>query len=296
MKLVDGVKAASLGAACVLGLLACGQDVQPAQQVKAPRQATAPAQATTQQPAAAVDPQQATPAAPPQAPASRRAMTPENAPVLSPGSAPAPERARRPPLPPPTFAPDAPTGTVKERRHTGEYVYLRIDPDDKLAEDVWVAAAVFRGSEGDKVYLPPEDSFKRENFPSQALERTFETLYMVREVYRPGGVPGSVATGPAPPDPQKVAELQEAAQKDGLPGTILEAHHKEQYSYLKVDTGLRQAWVATAPMPQAVVGDTIYVKDGVVMRDFESKALGRTFKEIFFADAPRLEKKAEATP
>ena len=65
------------------------------------------------------------------------------------------------------------------------------------------------------------------------------------------------------------------------------------YKYLKVDENGTQRWVAIASAP-VKVGDTIGYDKRTVMHDFKSKALGKTFKEIIFANDVYLPTKASA--
>ncbi len=210
----------------------------------------------------------------------------------------APAKKAAPVMPKKDLDPNRPTGVVMERRHTGEYDYLRIRKEDK--SEIWVSTTRFQGGVGDEVYLPAPDALKMKNFPSKALSRTFDELYMVRDVERPGGWPAGSAPASRPASraasrPAAVAkgpdieELKKQAADKGLPGTVLEAIDVSEYTYIHVDTGSRKAWVAATKLTTAP-GDKIFVKDGVLMQNFHSKALNRTFDEIYFSNAVLIEK------
>jgi len=77
-------------------------------------------------------------------------------------------------------------------------------------------------------------------------------------------------------------------------GKILEKKEVMGYDYLKVDENGTQRWVAIAKAP-VKVGDTIGYDTRTVMRDFKSKSLGRTFKEVVFANEVYLPKRS-STP
>ncbi len=62
------------------------------------------------------------------------------------------------------------------------------------------------------------------------------------------------------------------------------------YKYLKVDENGTVRWVAIASAP-VEVGDTIGYDKRTVMKDFTSKTLGKTFKEIIFANEVYLPQK-----
>ncbi len=67
-----------------------------------------------------------------------------------------------------------------------------------------------------------------------------------------------------------------------LTGKVVEIHNGAGYSYILLDTGSSQHWVATTQI-EVAVGDELGFEDGNIMHDFPSKALDRTFPEIIFA-------------
>ncbi len=75
-------------------------------------------------------------------------------------------------------------------------------------------------------------------------------------------------------------------------GKVLEIQNAMGYKYLKVDENGTQHWVAIANAPVAV-GDRIGYDKRTVMHDFESKSLGKTFKEIIFASDVYLPQKVQ---
>lgn len=62
---------------------------------------------------------------------------------------------------------------------------------------------------------------------------------------------------------------------------VLENIDTEQYSYFRVDEQGKEYWLA-ANIIKAKKGDTIYFSQSMVMKNFESKSLNRTFDEIYF--------------
>ena len=74
-------------------------------------------------------------------------------------------------------------------------------------------------------------------------------------------------------------------------GKILTIDNAMGYKYLNVDENGTQVWVAIANAPVAV-GDKIGYDKRTIMHDFESKALGKKFKEIIFASDVYLPQKA----
>lgn len=65
-------------------------------------------------------------------------------------------------------------------------------------------------------------------------------------------------------------------------GKILEIKNVKDYKYLKINEEGKEIWVAIANVDVAV-GDKIGYDKSIMMRDFKSKSLNQTFKEIFFA-------------
>ncbi len=73
-----------------------------------------------------------------------------------------------------------------------------------------------------------------------------------------------------------------AATQQSLTGKVLETMDAGGYTYLKVDTGLSQPWVAI-PQAKVAVGQKITYEPGMVMKNFASKTLNRTFDSIVFS-------------
>ena len=78
-------------------------------------------------------------------------------------------------------------------------------------------------------------------------------------------------------------------------GNVTEKREAMGYHYLKVRSGEREEWIAVTPSP-VKVGDKIGYERKMVIHDFKSKALHRTFKTIVFVDRLYLpEKNARLT-
>jgi hypothetical protein len=71
------------------------------------------------------------------------------------------------------------------------------------------------------------------------------------------------------------------AQANGLTGTLLERIDASPYSYLRLKTAQGEVWAA---VPEAKVekGTEVTVVSPMLMNQFESKTLKRTFAEIYF--------------
>ncbi len=67
-------------------------------------------------------------------------------------------------------------------------------------------------------------------------------------------------------------------------GKVLEKLDVPSYTYMRVQVGAVEEWVAVSTMP-INVGDTITVNQQIVMENFPSKSLGRTFTRLIMGSA-----------
>lgn len=64
-------------------------------------------------------------------------------------------------------------------------------------------------------------------------------------------------------------------------GVVLETIDVESYTYLRLDNQGTEVWIASSPV-QVSEGDVVRFSDAMLMKDFHSKALDRTFENILF--------------
>ena len=83
-----------------------------------------------------------------------------------------------------------------------------------------------------------------------------------------------------------------AASMTGESGKIIETMNASGYTYLLVDSGAARTWVAI-PETTVKVGETVHYAKGMVMKDFHSKTLNRTFASVVFS--PGLTDQAKGT-
>ena len=103
-------------------------------------------------------------------------------------------------------------------------------------------------------------------------------------------LPALRASTPAPqaphpvPQGQAAAAVPGAAQGDALAGRVVECIQASPYSYLRLQTAKGEVWAA---IPAAVLdpGTEVTVANPMLMANFESKTLKRTFPEIYFGTA-----------
>lgn len=72
-------------------------------------------------------------------------------------------------------------------------------------------------------------------------------------------------------------------------GVVIEAMNSAGYTYLLIDSGVEKTWVAI-PESTVVKGEKVTYKPGMVMKDFSSNTLGRTFESIIFSPGLTAEK------
>jgi hypothetical protein len=73
-----------------------------------------------------------------------------------------------------------------------------------------------------------------------------------------------------------------AVNKNGIHTAVVqEVLQAGQYTYLKVKEGDEELWIAVNAF-QAEVGKTYYYKDGMEMKNFQSKELNRDFPIVYF--------------
>ena len=89
------------------------------------------------------------------------------------------------------------------------------------------------------------------------------------------------------PQPAQQQAAPEAAMPAGLPpapvtGKVLETVDASGYTYINVETETGEKWIAVN-LSAVEVGEEISFMDGMVMQNFFSKSLDRTFPEIVFS-------------
>jgi hypothetical protein len=90
-------------------------------------------------------------------------------------------------------------------------------------------------------------------------------------------------TAVAETKPQNVAANPHASQLINR-GIVLDVIESTMYTYLQVSSDTGTIWIA-AYRNDIAKGDTVSYSNGVVMKNFVSKSLNRTFDKIIFVDA-----------
>lgn len=84
----------------------------------------------------------------------------------------------------------------------------------------------------------------------------------------------------------KINNAATAPKTDVHKIVVKEAVDGGNYTYLNVEENGQNYWMAVASIP-VIIGDTYYYDGGMVMKDFESKQLNKTFDEIVFVNTVR---------
>lgn len=97
---------------------------------------------------------------------------------------------------------------------------------------------------------------------------------------------GTSKTEPAPPTDQlgrTSSQVPAAPQFAADSGKVVQKMDASRYTYIRLDDGTGNETWAAVPQTQLEIGEQITLKGGTVMRNFNSKALNRTFDSIIFA-------------
>jgi hypothetical protein len=82
---------------------------------------------------------------------------------------------------------------------------------------------------------------------------------------------------------------------EAFTGKVLQTMDAGTYTYAEVEAGEKKIWAA-APRTKLAVGDTVTVPAGMLMKNFTSKTLERTFEEIYFVPSLQAPGTTPAAP
>jgi len=191
-------------------------------------------------------------------------------------------------------------GIVQEALSGGRYTYIQLGSE---TSPVWVACYAIPAKAGDPVEV--RQGTKMTAFHSPTLNRTFDSILFASEItVATNTIPSRVATIPvshpaflasptsnaSPPLPVGHPPLHPAppATASGtLRGVVQETIEGGGYTYVKIDTDAGEIWIAANRFPVRV-GDRVTSSSGMVMNDFKSPTLGRTFARIHFVEDIRV--------
>ncbi len=93
--------------------------------------------------------------------------------------------------------------------------------------------------------------------------------------------PTSPHAGTTAPHAATTSPHAGATTDDGVTGKILETMDSGGYTYVRLATATGEQWAAV-PAAKVTVGATVTIAEPMVMTNFESKTLGRTFDKVLF--------------
>lgn len=94
---------------------------------------------------------------------------------------------------------------------------------------------------------------------------------------------GEPAAGSAPAFSDKAPAEQGQADGNTIEGMVVETMDSGGYTYVRVQGKEGEVWAA-GPQTKVVVGDRIAMPKGMVMKNFSSDSLGKTFEAIVFTE------------
>lgn len=162
------------------------------------------------------------------------------------------------------LGPGGPTGVVMETMNGGGYTYTLLEVE---GEELWMAGPMADLAVSDTVYLAGASNMGV--FKSNALDRMWDEIYFIDAFQRA------------------------SADDGGFFGTVTETMSVAGYTYVQVDVGEDNNWMAASGSENPVVwlagpetvlnvGDVVMWQGGSIMREFHSGTLDRTFAEIVF--------------
>ncbi|HBG07050.1 MAG: hypothetical protein A2075_22070 [Geobacteraceae bacterium GWC2_58_44] len=192
------------------------------------------------------------------------------------------------------------TGKVVETMDAMQYTYIKLEKDGKSS---WSAVPATAVAVGDEIELLPGTAMGK--FTSKRLNRTFNSIYFASGVKSnatapaapaalPEGHPKAEAAAGLPAGHPKVEPAVEPAPKAPIPvpaanlitGKVVETADAGGYTYICLEKDGEKTWAAVPPM-KVSVGQELAITPGVVMSNFVSKSLNRTFDKILFSNGPQ---------
>lgn len=158
-------------------------------------------------------------------------------------------------------------GVVLETMDAGGYTYARLGA---WGQEIWVAGPVTALAVGDTVQIVNPMSMGK--FESKALDRTFDDLYFIEGFHKPSAADVNGPSAAAHPD------------ASALRGVIQETMDSGGYTYVRIAIDDKDVWLA-GPETAVQEGQTITWDGGMVMRNFTSNTLNRTFDQIYFVSS-----------
>jgi len=186
------------------------------------------------------------------------------------------------------------SGKVIETMSAGGYTYVHLEKDQ---QKIWAAVPAMQVKVGDELTL--QSGQQMGPFTSKSLDRTFDTIVFSGGPIQPmaakpgeNSQPTAAATMPeGHPDISSAGNQAKMADAAGSPppvdlikssGTVVESFDSGGYTYICLEKDGQKSWAAVPPV-KVKVGADVSVRPGMVMPQFTSKTLERTFENIIFS-------------
>jgi hypothetical protein len=183
-------------------------------------------------------------------------------------------------------------GTVAETLSGGRYSYINVDTGTGR---LWVACYQVDARTGDPVRV--SEGRAMANFTSPTLNRTFEAIVFASRVQVGTNPPAGNRKMPAghPPVGADAAGAMDGTTGGLVRGEVLETMDAGAYTYVQVKTAAGTEWAAGSRFAVAK-GDRVVMSSGMIMRNFESPTLNRTFDALRVVESIRVDDGQAAPP
>jgi len=178
------------------------------------------------------------------------------------------------------------SGKVTEALAVGTYTYLHVTKDGK---DAWLAIPRRDVAVGAEVQYG--DGAVMKDFHSKTLNRTFAEVMFLEGVTVAGETTPAMPSGHPPVQASETPNVPaghppvpaDQAAVENLPnvGKVKESIAAGSYTYLRIAGKGDDEWVAI-PRQDVPVGAEVRYAEGMMMKDFHSRSLDRTFAEVMF--------------
>ncbi|MFN8165537.1 MAG: OB-fold nucleic acid binding domain-containing protein [Bacteroidia bacterium] len=178
------------------------------------------------------------------------------------------------------------TDTLQTKNYTYLHVKEVISGKDSLQ---WLALPRFDPAIGNVFYY--DSGLRMGEFHSAELNRTFPDIVFLGSLSTTEEVSNETVISALPAGTGDSTEQRPA---DIHNVKVLEVLQTTSYTYLRVQEGQKEEWLACTKV-MAKKGDDFYYDDAAMMNNFTSKELNRTFPEVLFV-AKLHEGKGEVKP
>jgi hypothetical protein len=177
------------------------------------------------------------------------------------------------------------TVLVEDVLQTNQYTYLHVKEGNN---EPWLAVPKMTASAGETYYY--KNGLVMNNFESKELNRTFKEILFIDNLSNNStnidDKKNQVHSTSQPSDNlQEANDLNRTDPDSQMDRKVvaLEVLQTDKYTYIRAKENAKELWIAVSKM-NASAGSTYYFKGGLIMKDFASKELKRTFDEILFVD------------